>query len=134
MPIKIRKSLDLTTLLKLQLAIFPEDEIYFKDTMHFWIAYDGKVPIGFCIINQYDSSTCWFPRAGVLAGYRGKGLQRRLISVRTRWAKKNGFKSIFTYTLRGNIPSSRNLIKSGFNLYEPEEEYAGEVNYFMLEL
>lgn len=66
-------------------------------------------------------------RAGVLDSARGKGLQKKLIQVRTRWAQQQKARAAVTYTMPSNYRSSNNLIKCGFVMYMPEHGWVGEL-------
>lgn len=116
--------------------VAPMDVWNGEDDFH-WCAYDeaGK-PVAFAslrIIDDYD--TMYFTAAGVLPEARGAKLQRRLIRVRCAWAKRQGCKSIITYTVLKNYPSIMNLLKEGFRFYEPEWAWVGrKVHYFIRKL
>lgn len=53
---------------------------------------------------------------GVEEEFRGQGIQRRLIRYRVRWARKYGFKGVYTYTYPDNPYSANNLIACGFRV------------------
>lgn len=90
-----------------------------------WIAFDDAgEPVGFCGLQP---SVRWLDciylcRAGVVPSARGKGLQRRLISVRLRFARAMGMRWAVTDTFE-NPASSNNLIRCGFMLYEPSRPW-----------
>lgn len=91
-----------------------------KGEGYWWIAYDGKTPAGFAGMTLHENGTMAFLcRCGVLPEYRGKGLQRKLIKVRERLAKKIGVKWLVSYTTRKRLVSGNNLIKCGFLLFDP---------------
>lgn len=74
-------------------------------------------------------------RAGVFPWLSGRGLQRRMIRTRIKWAKKIGARYVVTYTTYDNHLSICNLIKCGFRFYVPEWKWAGPgVHYFMYEI
>lgn len=110
--------LDLTTL--------PGDEPYEKAGSVWWIVYDGKTPVGYAGIKRWGSTMAFLCRAGVLKEYRGRGLHARLLRVREAWAKRLGLKTLITYTAPFNLQSANNLIRSGFILYTPEENWGVE--------
>ena len=99
---------------------FPADEMPEFNKGYWWIAYDGELPIGFCGLTHVPSwdSAGYLNRGGVIALYRGKGLQRRMINVRVQKARKVGWNWLISAT-RENVPSSNNLIACGFKLYTP---------------
>lgn len=65
-------------------------------------------------------------RAGVMTGFRGKGIHQALIACRVRYAKKKGFKEVVAYVKGRNFASCNALAACGFRLYEPSVRYAGE--------
>lgn len=80
------------------------------------VAYCGSI---------YASGICIFIRAWVKRIHRGKGLQKKLIDIRLRAAKKNSSVAI-TYTIKENCPSINNLVSKGFRIYLPEYAYGGK--------
>ena len=110
-----------TTLLFLQKKILPADTPYQPDRGHWWVAYaeDGK-PVAFAglVRSTKWTDTGYLCRAGVLDGYTGHGMQKRLISVRIRKAKELGWNWLITDTTN-NPASSNSLISCGFKIYTP---------------
>jgi len=131
----LRKTNKLDDILILNAIIFPEDDLdVSKKTFH-WIAKEGSMPIGFCSAKDIGYRILYLTRAGVLKEHRGNGIQKRFIKARERFAKRNNFKKIITYTLKDNYQSIASLIKSGYLLYKPEYDYAGpEFVYLIKEL
>ena len=115
-----------TTLSFLQKKILPEDTPYKTDRGHWWIAYaeDGK-PVGFAGIVRSTrwTDTGYLCRAGVLDGFTGHGLQKRLIDARLRQARKLGWNWCITDTT-DNPASSNSLISCGFKLYTPSNPWS----------
>ena len=115
-----------TTLTFLQKKILPEDIPYKTDRGHWWIAYaeDGK-PVGFAGIVRSTrwTDTGYLCRAGVLDGFTGHGLQKRLIDARLRQAKKLGWNWCITDTT-DNPASSNSLISCGFKIYTPSNPWS----------
>lgn len=109
---------------QLHSEFFRLDELIEFDSGAWWIAYDGKKPIGFCGVNASSSwrKTGYMCRAGVKWDYRGLGLHRRLIQVRVRYAKKQGWTHLVTDTT-DNCPSANNLIANGFRMYKPSKPW-----------
>jgi len=132
---KVRRSADLDVLTLLQLDIFPNDEMYNNESMVFWISYDSNmVPVGFAILKEINGDSVYFTRAGVSMNHRGKGLHRRMVAARLRYAKRNGYKNVITYTIYDNAASSNTLIKSGFLRYEPQYKWVEKVLFYIKEL
>jgi GNAT superfamily N-acetyltransferase len=66
--------------------------------------------------------TGYLCRAGVLSGYRGHGIQKKLIRARIRQAKALGWNWLVTDTYL-NPASSNSLIATGFKLFEPSKPW-----------
>lgn len=79
--------------------------------------WDGEV-VGFGVIER-RGRTGTLTMAGVRRDHRGRGLQRRLIRARLRWARQKGLTRVTTYVHRGNWRSMNNLIRCGFLVRRP---------------
>ncbi len=68
---------------------------------------------------------------GVVSYAAGKGLQRKLLKVREKYAKRYGCASVVTYTARDNYASITNLIRAGyrFSPHQRGEQYFNFVKY-----
>ena len=110
----------------LQKECLPHDDLYNVLDGWWWIAYDNDLPIGFSglVRSKRWSDTGYFCRAGVVKRYRGKGIQKDLIRVRERKARKLGFNWIITDTT-DNPPSSNSLISCGYKLFNPSIPWGG---------
>ena len=99
---------------------FPVDEMPNFKIGYWWVVYDDKEPVGFCGLTHVPSwdSAGYLNRGGMIHTHRGKGMQRRMINVRIKKARKVGWNWLVSAT-RENIPSSNNLIACGFKLYTP---------------
>lgn len=113
---------DLGLVLDLDAQIFPgEDPPDIGTHTAWWTAYDASGrPVA------YAGAMLWTPdraiylhRAGVLPCARGKNIQRRLISVREQWGRRQGAVWSYTYTAHHNVASANNLIASGYRLWIP---------------
>lgn len=108
------------------------------DDHQWWIARaeDGTVA-GFCsAVYRPEQGYVFLSSAAVAAAFQGIGLQRRLIRVRVRWARRMGAKQVLTYTVLKNYPSMQNLLRCGFRFWEPPEGWAWvgpNVHYFRRE-
>lgn len=108
-------------ILRLQRKTLPHDTPVHPGEAYWWIAYDeagDAAGYGALKNSVYWLETGFLARAGVLPWARGNGLQRRLIKVRERYARKLGWKFMLTDST-DNPPSSNNLIACGYKLYEP---------------
>jgi len=95
-----------------------------EETDDFWLIYEGKSIAGYCANRYYTNPfVCFMSGCGILPDYRGNGLQKRAIRVREQAAKKLGYNRIVTYTLKDNIWSANNFIRSGYKLYIPKYFY-----------
>ena len=94
------------------------------------IVWCGKKFAGFCGINPPVGAgrPSFLVRAGVMADHRGHGLQKRLIDVRLKYARKMGWKRACTYTLCTNAPSANSLINRGFKVYNPPYKWGSDNN------
>jgi GNAT superfamily N-acetyltransferase len=95
---------------------------------YWWLVYEmetPKKPIGFCGLTETFGTpgTAYLKRAGVLKGWRGLGLQRRMITVRERKARKLGMCSMVTDTT-DNPASANSLIGAGYRIFEPAYRWA----------
>ncbi len=114
----------------------PGDELDI-DRGQMWLLWESDTPVGFCTARTVlgDPQTVFLSRSGILPIARGKGLQRRMIDVRLRWAREIGATTVVTYVLYDNWASLINLIKKGFKFYSPGYRWAGkDVHYLMREL
>lgn len=139
--ISVRKTKNAKFILKMNKHIFPDDPLEITSGSHFWLLSINDTPSGFATMRglQYDPDTVYFDRAGLKPIARGQGLHRRLIKVRLRYAKQLGFRRAITYCLDDNLASANNLIKCGFQLYEPQYRWADSANkkevlYFIRDL
>lgn len=126
---RIRRTNNKYIAMYLHSETFPADDFEDDDRNVYWIVWDeADKPVGFCIIRPVygDKTTCFLSRAGLLPCARGQNLHKRMIYTRLKWAKKQGYNSVITYTVKDNFPSYNNLQNSGFKLYAPYDEYAGE--------
>jgi GNAT superfamily N-acetyltransferase len=88
-----------------------------------WIGWHRRsaAPAAFCGVVQssLEDSCAYLKRAGVVQGHNGYGLQRRMIRMRERRARRLGFIRMITDTT-DNYRSANNLIAEGYRLFNPE--------------
>lgn len=122
----LRQTEDEATVIELHEKLFPGVD-WEENTTALWLAEDelGE-SVGFCTARKltYENGV-FLSRAGVLPEARGAGLQRRMIHVRTRWARSIGAEFLCTYVVLDNFASLTNLIKSGYKLYTPANRWVG---------
>ena len=123
---KLVRCYDESLIRSLHEIVFPSDDLPLDYRCCHWVLMDGKDYAGFCILKILPHGIGYLYRAGVMEGYTGKGLQKRMIRCRERLGRKIGLKQMITYTKIHNIASSVNLSKCKYSLYIPEEEYAEE--------
>jgi GNAT superfamily N-acetyltransferase len=123
--ITIRQTTDLEEIERLDRTLFAADTPVNYAKSYWWIARDGNKSVAYAGLRVMDKNMAFLSRAGVVENARGKGLHRRLIQVRVRWAWLHGLNTLITYTLINNQASSNNLIRTGFRLYDPEWAWVG---------
>jgi GNAT superfamily N-acetyltransferase len=108
----------------LQLSTLTGDEPYDVSDGHWWIAYEGEMPIGFAgVVRSLQwSDAGYLCRSGVLRSHRGKGIQKRLIRVREAKAKRLGWNWLLSDTYK-NPPSANSLIGCGFRTFLPSRPW-----------
>lgn len=94
-----------------------------------WIARYGNEDAGYCGISQTAGGNGYLCRAGVLARYRGRGLQKQLIRRRLAYARAQGWPTVVTDT-HLNVASANSLIACGFRLFNPERKWAFETSLY----
>jgi len=124
------KQIKLTTdskpmLLRLQKICLPYDKPYVSTDSTWWVGLDGDKPVAFCVVSPSTrwKDTVYLSRSGVIPEYRGKGLQKRMITIREMYAKRKNYTWIITDTT-ANPQSSNSLIRRGYQLFEPSDPWA----------
>ncbi len=90
-------------------------------TGQWWLMYHNSDPVAFCGLHhsqQYEK-TGYLCRVGVSFHHRGRGLHKKLIKVRERWARSHGIDYLVTDTHLLNLASSNSLIRAGYRLWKP---------------
>lgn len=110
-------------LIDLQLTCLPGDEPETAQNGWWWLAVDedGQA-VGFAGMRPSDrwQRTMYLCRAGVIPGYRGRGIQKRLIRARLAKARALGNTHAITDCTTENPASARSLIAAGFRPYWPQ--------------
>lgn len=90
-------------------------------TGYWWVTKSGDSDAAFAGLKPSvrHPGVGYLALSGVLKKFRGHGLQRKLIRLRIRHAKRLGWTAVVTETI-DNIHSANNLIDCGFRMYEPE--------------
>jgi GNAT superfamily N-acetyltransferase len=112
-------------LVRLQKTCLPHDKLCTSKTAVWWVGFDGDTPVAFCVLSPSRkwADTAYLARSGVIPAYRGKGLQKRMITIREKYAKRKNFTWVISDTT-ANPPSSNSLIKRGYQLFEPSSPWA----------
>lgn len=129
--VKIQRTENYDLLFETHKELFPSDQLEIDSQCVAWFLMDGNEIAGFCILKVLDYEIVFLHRAGIRKDYQGRGLQKRLIRVRERYARKIKASKIITYTLFDNHASSVNLLRCGYELYYPESLYAGHCLYWI---
>lgn len=109
----------------MQKQCLPSDRVLCPAQGWWWIIYFHGELAGFGSMLQSPkwSDCAYLSRAGVLEPHRGKGLQKRLIRLRCRFARAIGMNWVITDTT-DNVASSNSLISEGFKMFDPTEPWA----------
>jgi len=116
---------EFNTIRTLHKLCFDVDSLPRDPNVFWWLITCGGEPAGFGGYQQSHqfSNAIYLCRSGVLKGYRGNNLQKKLIRVRINHAKKLGYEWAVTDT-RDNPASVNSLISCGFKNYEPINPWA----------
>jgi GNAT superfamily N-acetyltransferase len=117
-------------IVELDAQCFPGDWRVKPEGAYWWIDEEKGKPVAFAGMKvcgaDYNRGLGYLSRAGVVAGQRGQGRQRRLVHARVRMARRLGLKEVVTYVVAGNLASANSLIRAGFKLYSPAERWGGK--------
>jgi GNAT superfamily N-acetyltransferase len=108
----------------LQKECLPLDTVLSPKVGWWWIAYcDGRLA-GFAAMLQSSKTpeAVYLARAGTLEAFRGRGLQKKLIRERLKFAKDLGMTQAITDTT-DNVASANALIATGFRMFEPDDPW-----------
>ncbi len=81
-----------------------------------WVARNAEgelVGIAACREDRSDPTGIFLSTCFVAPAARGHGLQKRLIRARIRWARKQGYLWVWSYTAAFSVASMRSLIACG---------------------
>jgi GNAT superfamily N-acetyltransferase len=122
---------DKETLRTMQLHCLPDDEPYFPKNGWWWVGLDQRQVVAFCLVipSSQWGDTAYLARSGVMPAWRGKGLQKRMVTIREQFAKKRGYRWMITDTT-DNPASANNLISRGYKLYKPKNPWGYEITLY----
>ncbi len=107
------------TLLDLQQRCLPGDVPLPFELDHLaWIAWDGRTAVGFVLFKDGGTDIYILERAGVLSGWGGQGIYKRLLRAAERGMPHPS--NLITYTANRNIASANGLLGAGWKLYDPQ--------------
>jgi len=108
----------------LQRACLPEDTPVFPENGVWWVGLDGSQAVAFCLIEPSCQwlDTAYLARSGVLKAWRGQGLQKKMIGIRERYAKKAGYRWMISDTT-DNPPSANSLMSRGYRIFDPSKPW-----------
>ena len=128
-PLKAKLELEL---MNIQMICLPNDDpIAPLEEGWWWLGRNGKTVVCFASLKQSSQwlDTVYLARSGVLLSWRGRGLQKRLIGVREKFAKKLGYNWVVTDTT-DNLPSANSLISKGYKMFEPSNPWAMKTSIY----
>lgn len=133
--LRIRRALpsDLPSILALDRDLMgPTYAPTVASTVAWWVATsDGQVAAYASAHRSASWVDCvYLARAGVALPFQGRGLQRRLIRARERWARAWGAAWAITDTSPDNAPSANNLYRAGYRVFAPTKPWAGPLSLY----
>lgn len=75
-------------------------------------------------LSRNYQNTAYLCRVAVLPEHQRRGLHKRLIRIRERWARRNDIDWVVTDTRSDNYPSVNSLIGCGYKLWRPPNRIA----------
>jgi ribosomal protein S18 acetylase RimI-like enzyme len=87
-----------------------------KESPLAWVAGVGELLVGYSVVERFSETQLYINRQGVQEGYRGHGIQRRMLAAICRYAAGRGL-AVVSYTHPDNCPSSNNFIATGFETH-----------------
>lgn len=88
-----------------------------------WIVLVGGQVAGYCSIKELEPGVGCLSRAGVLPEFRGRGLQKLMITTRINKARQLGWKFVVTDTHKDNVASYTSLQRMGFEEFTPKNPW-----------
>jgi GNAT superfamily N-acetyltransferase len=115
----------------IHLECLPDDDVLEPDEGQWWGVYYGADLVGFCAmrISSRWGDTGYLWRSAVLKAHRGRGLQRRMIAVREKLARRFGWMYMISDT-NDNPTSANNLIACGYKMYNPSWPYGADTTCY----
>jgi GNAT superfamily N-acetyltransferase len=103
---------------------------------YWWIVNFNLEPVAFAGLVPFHpfSKTGYLKRCYVSPEHRGKGLQRKLLTIREKKARQLGWTLMVSDCGNGNQGSIKNFDKAGYTVCEPEQPWEKESLYWYKEL
>lgn len=79
-----------------------------------WVVLDDATIAAYSTVYETEPGVLSLRGCQVARKYRGLGLQRRLLRVRLRYARRHGMRMARTYVAVDNAPSLVNVLRVGF--------------------
>jgi len=117
------------TLQALHTLTFPNDEQpSWMPAGRAWITFDKLEPVAFLYAAPQPDGSWYFARVGVLSGYRGRGLQRKLMQRMEKALRGN----VIVSTTYDNPASANNFVALRWKTYLPATRWGapGTVYWF----
>lgn len=125
---RARYAADIDAMKALERRMFPQDypPAWNQPGSQWWVVkHEGEVVAFGGGWLRESENMYYLARSGVAPEHQGRGLQKRLIRVRTAAARAQGALGVFTYT-RNNPASANSLISCGLRSYIPAWRYGGK--------
>lgn len=104
----------------------------------YWLLKDGTRNVGLTsAVFRPEKGYVFLSYAIIIPDCKVRGLQRKMIQHRLRWAKRQGAFYVVTYTLLQNYPSMINLLRCGFKISDKPRGWCGlseDVHYYEKQL
>lgn len=117
----------------LQLETLPYDPLVDPAEGYWWLVRKGSHPVAYLGMTKVNDQPDWgyIARVGVMPDCRGKGIQKHLMRVAERHARRIGWTRLISTTLN-NPPSANSFIACGYRTYEPEGPwgYTGTIYWY----
>lgn len=108
------------------LTFTPYDAKIHPEVGRWWIVTHNATPCAFAGLqpSTYYPGFDYFSRVGVMASFRGNGLQRRLMRALELASRRHKSRGIITDCTNDNVASANNILRSGYSIYWPEHPWA----------
>jgi len=129
--IKLTDTAATKAIVRLHKQFSPDDDVLEPTEGYWWVVKYQTDVVGFAAMRRSTrwSDTGYLWRAAVAPLHRGRGIQKRLILVRERMARRLGWAYMISDTNQ-NTQSANNLIKAGYRMYDPKWPYAFETTCY----